>query len=467
MPRFFYSTPLRIIILVLLGIVVYSNTFNAPFHFDDVYNIAENPFIKDLSGVPSLFAGGKGPFASRPLMHATNALNYYFGGLDPTGYHIVNLSLHLLNGVLLYFLIVLTGRHLGHGEKDTGLVAALSALLFVVHPVQTEGVTYIVSRSMLLASTFYLSGLILFLKTVASERRRGLYAAGLFFTTLLGAASRENFAMFPVMLVLYDLFFISRFSLREGLRHYKAYLPVAIAFCYFVYLALNNTYDRDMKDVIGIPPYEYLFTQFNVHWTYLRLLFLPVSQNLDYDYPTAATLFEFPTMLSFLGYIGLWITALALVRKRPVVSFGVLWFLVALVPISFAVAVMGLRLGDVIFEHRLYLPGAGIIVAFSTSAVAMMGRISGERARKAAVLCLALLLIVFSASAYKRNAVWQSDLSLWGDVVRKSPNKARAYNNLGYACYSRDRIYRAIGYFGAALRIEPDNSEAHYNIGLA
>jgi Tfp pilus assembly protein PilF len=453
---------LHLAVITLLGLIVYSNTFNVPFQFDDVSNITKNTMIRDVSNVPSFFRGGSGPFASRPLLHATVAINYYLGGTDTRGYHALNLALHLINAVLLYFLVVITGRHIGFKEGAGRLAGFLASLLFTVHPLQTEAVTYIVSRSVLFSTTFYLSGIILFFRAVTSEKRRSVYIAGLFAVSLLGMASRENFAMFPLMLVLYDLLFISRFSAREAAGHYRAYIPVLVTLGYFVFLAANNTYVRSPGlPGWGIEPLEYIYTQFNVHATYLRLLVLPINQNLDYDYPIARALFELPTLLSFMGYLGLWAAGILLVKKRPMVSFGVLWFVVTLVPISFAVAFMGLRLGNPIFEHRAYLPSAGAIVAAVWGLVVLTEK--SEALRKGAVSLLVALAVVFSIAAYVRNGVWRSEVSLWSDVVEKAPNNAMAYGNLGAAYSTEGRYDLAVKYFRLQMRLHKERG--HYKRG--
>jgi tetratricopeptide (TPR) repeat protein len=475
--RYLNKPIVHVVLIAVLGLIVYSNTFEVPFQFDDGGNITDNARIKDLANITGFFTVERsGPFASRPLLHATTALNYYFGGLDTRGYHAVNLALHLINGVLLYLLVSLTGRRLRFEESSLRTAAALSALVFVVHPVQTEAVTYIVSRSMLLSTMFYFLGIILFFKASTSKKRKVLYCAGLLAVSFLGMASRENFVTFPLMLFLYDLFFLSGFSAKDALkRHYKLYLPVVLSLGYFAFIVLSNTYDRSADyPGIGVRPHDYVITQFGAHWTYLRLLVFPSGQNADYDYPISRTLFELPALISFAGYLGLWAGTFLLARKRPAVAFGALWFLVTLVPISFAVAFMGLRLGNVIFEHRAYLPSAGAISAVAWGVAILTER--NDKLRTAAVSVIVGLSLVLSAAAYKRNEVWRSDVSLWEDVVKKSPEKDRGHYNLGLAYQNRKMLGEAIEQYEAAIKIRPGSSgphelgitikdSSHYNLG--
>jgi tetratricopeptide (TPR) repeat protein len=459
------STALHLALMLLLGVIAYSNTFNSPFQFDDTMIIPQNPAITDISNIPSFFAGKSGPFASRPLMLATLALNHYFGGLDTTGYHAVNLALHLANAILLYFLILLTGRHLGYKEEDARLASVFSALLFTLHPIQTEGVTYIVSRSMLFSATFYMLGTILFLKAVTAKSKRGLYIAGLFVVSLLGMGSRENFATFPIALVLYDLLFISELKPGKAVKHWRAYLPAFLGLAYLGHLLLNNTYDRPAEyPGEGIPALQYVLTQFKVHWTYLRLFIFPVNQTVDYDYPLAKTLFELPVLLSALGYIGLCASIFFFARRRPVVSFSIAWYLLIFTPISFGVAILDLRLGDVLLEHRAYLPNAGLCALAGAGTVCISRRLNAH-GHKMLIASLVLLCLVLPTLTYSRNAVWRSEISLWSDAIAKAPDKARGYNNIAMAYQGRGMSGEALKNFKLAIEKEPNYTLAHYNMG--
>jgi tetratricopeptide (TPR) repeat protein len=458
---------LHILLIVFLGLLVYSNTFDAPFQFDDYLFVDYRGMELQVSSadedVAAVFGTVRGPWASRPLLYATFVLNHSLDGFNTWGYHIVNLALHIVNGILLYLLVAMTGRHLGHGEKDIIPVAVLSSLIFVLHPVQTEAVTMVVNRSMLMATTFYLSGLMLFLKITISEgKEKNYYTAGLFLATLLGAASRENFATLPIMLFIYDLFFVSRFRLRTTASHYRAYMAVLLGIAFLGYLVYTNTYSKykDFPD-IAIPPFQYVLTQLKMHWLYLRLLIFPINQNLTYEYTLAKGLFEFPTLLYFIGYIGIWAAGLFLSRRKPIVSFGLLWFLVTLMPISFGVALLNLRLGDPIFEHRFYLPSVGIIML----AALALARI--VRGRRALIPALAVLCIVLSSAAYTRNYVWADEGRLWEDVVRKSPNMHRGHNNLGTYLSKNGRNDEAIEHLEIAVKLAPNNGQLRNNLGIA
>jgi len=460
----------HVIVIAVLGLLIYSNALHVPFHFDDGPNIAENHLIRDASNIPSILAGTKGPYASRPLMHLTFALNYYFGGLDTTGYHVVNIALHILNGILLYLLVVMTGRHMEYDEERVRAVALCSAVLFIAHPLQTEAVTYIISRSMLLATTFCLTSVILFLRAVTTDKHKSRYIAALFLASMCGMGSRESFAMLPFLLLAYDLFFVSNFDLRKVKGHIVAYVPVLLSLGYLAHLVMNNSYDTLREfPTQNIPHSNYALTEFGVHWTYLRLLALPLNQNLDYDYPISTTLLDLRTALSLVGYAAVWISALIYARKKPIAAFAVIWFFIALFPISFGVTLLkGLKLNDVISEHRLYLPGIALFPAIAAGLFYLRDPLSAFKpARFVIPAAMILLVLSYGSASYARNTVWQSGISMWEDVVAKSPMKARGHCNLGLYYTDVKFFSKALEQYEIALRLVPDDYMYINNIGAA
>jgi len=459
------STVLHLLLIIILGFLTYSVALRTPFVFDDTATIPQNIHVKDVSNIPSLLAGSQGLFASRPVMLSTFALNYHFGGLDTTGYHVVNISLHILNAALLYFLILLTGRLTNHNGADIRLAAIASSLLFLLHPLQTEGVTYIISRSALLSTAFFLLGIMVYLKTVTSKDKKLIYLPILFLISLLGMGSRENFVAFPLILVVYDLLFISKMKPRETLKHWWALLPVFASLIYLAHLVANNTYVKatDLQDK-GIPAADYILTQFKVFWSYLRLFVIPVNQSVYYDYRVVHSIRDFPVVLATLGYAGIWVIALASVKRRPVAAFSLLWYLLILMPVSFGVALLQLRLGDVIFEHRTYLPNLGLCVLAGAGIVRLSGIFVTHRVRAIAALLSVLCLISISLSI-SRNLVWRDNISLWSDVVAKAPSNARGYNNLAMAYGSSGMTDKAIENFKRAIKEDPDFALPRYNLG--
>ncbi|MCP3677886.1 MAG: hypothetical protein GY721_09940 [Deltaproteobacteria bacterium] len=387
-------------LVAVATLVVYSNSFTAAFHFDDIPHIVENYRIRSLHNIPALL------FSSRGVTIATFALNYAVGGINVVGYHLVNTAIHIANGIMLYFLVFLTlniTRNAGGDVDDlwSKRIAICAALLFAVHPVQTQAVTYLVQRMEILASLFYLLALLLFIKGAAtsSAERRALLYGGVMLSYILGFASKEIAITLPAILLLYDFTFISRGNLRGLLKRwplYGALTALLIIFVIKTLIPLGGFSDVSAASagfgVKSIAPLEYLFTQFNVLIYYIILLIVPRVQNLDYDFPVSHGLFEMPqikdgTALNFplpppfvslivlLLVVGCSIylcvrSACAGGRRGRIVSFFIFWFFILLSPTSSFIPIV-----DVIFEHRLYLASAGffVILAIGLDALFLKG----------------------------------------------------------------------------------------------
>ena len=365
--RIFSSKRFNLIALCIITgmiLIAYSNTFTSSFHFDDNPAVIENPNIRHLT-MDNLMAVLRG---GRPIVDLSIMLNYQLNGMDVVGYHIFNIATHILNSVLVYFLVLgtlsmpqLLDRYQGKAQR----MALFCALLFGVHPVQTESVTYIISRSELLATCFYLAAFLLLIR--GARTGNFLYAIGVMFASLLAMSSKQWAVTLPALLVLYDYLFLAEGKMQPVLSRWYYYVLTALPWI-LVVSKLNLFATGGVAGVgfnvvsaTGITPKTYLYTSFNVIWTYIRLLFLPINQNIDYDYPIAKTLFELPTILSLAGHLAIIASAVWFYRakKWTLIPFGVAWFYIGLSPVQSFVPVI-----DVIFEHRLYMPSIGFFMLF-------------------------------------------------------------------------------------------------------
>ncbi len=367
-------------VIAALVLIAYSNTFTASFHFDDNPSIIENPNIRHITGenILKILSG------NRPVVYFSIMFNYLVGGLNVVGYHIFNIAVHIANSIFVYLFVLwtLTLPSLGGNYRDRAARMALfAALLFGVHPIQTESVTYIISRSELLATFFYLATFLLFIK--GGTTGRFSYVIAMLVTSALSMGSKEWAVTLPAMLVLYDYLFLSNRALRPVLSRWYIFLLTALPWAYV--LAHLDLFSRggaagvgfNLVSATGINPETYLYTSFNVIWTYLRLLVLPIHQNLDYDYPIAKTLFELPTLLSFLGHVAVvgGAVLLAWKKKWTIVPFGVGWFYIGLSPAQSFVPVV-----DVIFEHRVYMPSIGFFIVFVVLYESLFDRLGRRKA---------------------------------------------------------------------------------------
>jgi len=406
---------LSIILIATVAIIIYSNSFYAPFHFDDQPTIVENYTVHrfDLKEIFST--------STRPVLDITFALNYYFGKLDVFGYHLINIILHIANGIILYFILLWTinpphpNPPPQGGRAGEGVFSAVNfrlplyaSLIFIAHPIQTQAVTYIVSRSSVLATTFYLLTLLLFIKAFDKRSsndnppipplgkggeggfvqrveskdqhalRSKLYFFGAFLASCLGMGTKQEAATLPLMLLAYDYYFISKGDLRVLKSHYKIHLIMFSTIAIAVYLSggfsgLKMFISFDYAKGIPMPQeepvtsFQYFLTQLHVIPYYIRLLFVPANLNLDYDWPITRNI-DLPTVFFFVLLTSLIIVAIILFRRARLMSFGIIWFFVTLSVTSSFIVIY-----DVIFEHRLYLPSIGfaIVMAF------LISRISG------------------------------------------------------------------------------------------
>ncbi len=473
-----------IFLIAVLGIIAYSNSFHVPFVFDDASSIVDNNVVHDVGNF--LFnSAGYSYNPNRFIGYLTFALNYTWGGFDVTGYHIVNLAIHIINALLVYGLVVLTFKTpLMKGSSlapRSRILAFFTAALFTVHPVQTESVTYIVQRLASLAALFYSASLCSYIRfRLIQESAEGpgwrgyvLYGISLV-SAVLAMKTKEIAFTLPLIVVMYEWFFFGRGDMRRRVLWALPLLATA-AVIPLSMLNVGKPLGEVLSDVSqvtvvqsSLSRWEYLITEFRVIVTYIRLLFLPVGQNLDYDYPQYHSLFEPQVAFSFLCLLGLFVLAIVLLRKAQrggeaslrLISFGILWFFVTLSVESSIIPII-----DVIFEHRLYLPSVGFFMAVVTVVFLLM-RKKVVKGVPAAAALLAVAVVAMTGTTYARNVVWQSGISIWEDVVSKSPMNARGYNSLGTE-YAKLRLYdKAMKEIQIAVKLQPEYVEAHSNLGV-
>jgi Flp pilus assembly protein TadD len=586
---------IHVLLIFVIGFLAYSNTFHSPFQWDESDFIVGNPVIRDLGyfagtprteGLPVIEG-----FKSRYMAYLTFALNYRLHGFDVVGYHIVNLAIHIVNAILVYFLVLMTLRtpHFSNQQSavssqqstvkskksvvsskkeeagDDGfslltthyslfttyysrIFALAVALLFVCHPVQTEAVTYVFQRFASLVSMFYLLSLVLYIKAklklhsaegtgqsvkdntqgiervarsaIFSSRGPMPYALCSLLFAVLAMKTKENAFTLPVVIALYEFLFFAGPVITRLLRLAPFLLTMLIVPASILGTGatageiIGGIKNPAFLDFQNISAREYLFTQFRVIITYLRLLFLPVNQNLVYDYPVYRSFFALPVLFSFLFLSAIFGAAVYLLQKAQraeskahsvengklhapgpmpyayyrLIAFGIFWFFITL-----SVESSVIPIPMVMDEYRVYLPSVGFFIAATAGVLLLVNRLATHSAKTITqsaeskaqkeknamrffrgpmpyALCpmlLALLILGLAAATYARNTLWKDKVSLWEDVLRKSPSSTRAYNNLGLAYNEKGLQERAIGMYLKAIAINPDFSLAYSNLGVA
>jgi tetratricopeptide (TPR) repeat protein len=421
--------------------VVYLNAFWGAFQFDD-FNV-----IVDSGGVHSWGAFLAAlPRGIRPLLKFTYTLNWT-SGLGLFGFHLVNGTLHAANAVLLFRIAGEIG-----GPSLSGFAALLAALLFAVHPVQTEAVTYISGRSVSLMAFFYLGSLLAYLRGRDGNGRFLLYIASpaLF---LLAALSKEVALTLPFALVLAEGARGGRAGWKSALASQAVHWSLLLSLG-FLFIA-HSGYGRLLEacfDIRGAA--ANLFTQLHGIPYLLSRLVLPHALNIDPDLPVFPG--WTPALLPGALLLLLLLTAgVYAYRKRALAGFGILWFFLHLVPTNSFIP----RL-DVANDRQLYLASWGLFLALAAGLDLL--RETGRRGWVAG--CAALLVAVLGGFTVSRNAVYRSEVSLWEDTVRKSPGKARVHNNLGYAYERAGRLREAREAYLRALAIDPGHALARGNL---
>lgn len=450
------STVLVLCLIAVLGVLIYSNTFHAKFHFDDTSSILENPAVRDPFDLPRIWKA----HGSRALGYWTFALNYYLGYKNVTGYHAFNLAVHVLAALFVFLLIRVTfetPRMRGTMPPwESDLLALTGALMFLAHPVQTQAVTYIVQRLASMTALFYIAAVYFYVKAGLGKKRG--YFWGSVACALAATFSKQTAYTLPFMLLLYEFMFMKRpgdRSRNSFLRVAPFFAPLLLVFFAHYVPALGS---RGMEGVTradtDMSRWHYFLTQISVIVTYLRLLLAPVRQSLDYSYPITTTFWNLRTVGCFFLLALLAVLAFRIRKKNRLITFGFCWFLIALsVESSF------LPIKDVIFEHRLYLPMAGAVMA----ALGLMQVVFRNTNR--IVILGSVLVIVWGVLAFRRNFVWRDPVALWSDVVRNFPENARAYNNLSNAYFNQDDLDTALKYIQRSLELDPNVAVPHYNYG--
>jgi protein O-mannosyl-transferase len=363
---------IAIALIAGVALLAYSNTFSVPFNFDDLANITQNPNVQIRSlSWDNLERLVKNTYKEsiRVFSYFTLALNYYLGGPNVFGYHLVNLIIHIASGIFLYWFLILTFNLPTLKERYGSAsykVALFTSLIFITHPIQTQSVTYIVQRMASMAGMFYLLTMALYIKgRLSSGWSRFLYFVGMVLTYLLGTFSKENVAILPLFIALYEFYFFQDLDLsRRGKKVVFVLVGMLIILGAFGLIIWGPRYMDVIEEGYKFRTFtmwERVLTQFRVVLYYLTLLIYPHPSrlNLDYDFPISKTVLDPPTtLISILIIAGLVGYSIWRAKKRPMISFCILWYFGNLVIES---SIFPL---EMVYEHRLYLPAVGPFILF-------------------------------------------------------------------------------------------------------
>lgn len=438
-----------LLLFLCLGTIIYSNTFNSSFHLDDTDSIVENYSLRDIGRISKIWSFCPTHF----ITYLSLAVNYRLGQLNVLGYHIFNMIIHIFSAVLVWWLVLITfsapGMQDDRIRKCREKFSLFAGLVFLAHPIQTQAVTYIIQRSASMATLFYIGSLCLYAKARLETRYNTIYYISSLVVMVLAMFSKEISITIPLIILLYEYYFLKQ---QTGIC-WKKVVPFLLCILIIpLTMLFTKTVGRIGEEGRNISAFYYFLTQFRVKITFMRLLLIPVNQNLDYDYPVYRTLFNMPTAASVIVLIVILIIAVRIFRSYKLISFSIFWFYITLLTES---SIIPIR--DVIFEHRLYLPMVGFLIFLVCIIYYFIGY-------KRAPIILLVVISIYSVMTYRRNFVWRDDLTLWEDVVKKSPYKARAYSSLGNAYSSIGMKEKAIELRKKAIEVDPSFSHAYYNL---
>ena len=466
-----FNSPFAHVLLVLaIGVLAYSNTFQVPFFLDE-YFITDNPFVKDIRYPVELIKNINldiyNNIHHRYVAFLTFALNYRLHGLEVFGYHLINVSLHLVNALLVYALVALTLRtpllESSSLNEKRFRIALFSALMFVAHPVLTEAVTWIWQRVAVLVTTFYLASVITYVRARLEEgkswKKYAFYVISLC-SSVLAMKTKQNAFTLPFMIALYEFTFF-RGSMAPRLKMLIPFALTLLIIPYTYFFEMGFSPSQATRGIgtaaqIDISRWDYVLTQFSVLLTYIRVLLVPVNLPVYHAYAVNHSFFDAKVLLSFSLLAMLLGTSVYLLFRRDkqcelaLIAFGVTWFFTAhlvesgLIPLNVVIA-----------KHRNYLPSVGFFIAVVSAVSLLTDRIKNTRVVQALSFLFVLILAV---SCYARNAVWRSAVTLGEDVVKNAPDNSEAHLILGRAYKREGRLAEAQREFEESFRLDSEKN---------
>ncbi|MBF0558428.1 MAG: tetratricopeptide repeat protein [Nitrospirae bacterium] len=484
--------------LVVLILVVYGNTLSVPFGWDEETYIVHNPIVRDLHYFASPSDAKElinySTVIYRYIGYLTFALNYKANGLTVTGYHIVNIAIHLANATLVYLFVLLlykTPLMKGPGRN----IAFFSALLFSVHPLQTAAVTNVFQRFVPLTTFFYLLSLTAYIKfRLAKSGSTGQaddsrtsrkwqaysYYAVSFVSAILAMKTKEIGFTLPLVIVLSEYYFfpppVTHNQSPATRFFYLAPLLLTLSVIPLTMVSLSGAqhlYLTPRDDISAVSRWQYLITEFSVIVTYLKMLLFPLKPYIDYEYPVFKSFLEPQVLVSFIflssllgaGIYLLWRsrrTALDSGSSMTVglIGFGILWFFITL-----SVESSVITLFEVINEYRVYLPSVGVSIGVVTGIFLLKEKVRALHSGKIVLLTLILVAGALSVATYLRNGAYGDRMIMWEETAKKYPARATVHNILGTLYESRSMPEKAMEQYLTAIKLKSDYAEAHNNLG--
>ena len=455
------------ILLISFTVLLYGNTLDAEFHFDDYAYIIESSEVSNIGYcLENLYHHFFRP--DRMLVTLSFALNYHFHGLALPGYHIVNIFIHALNGVILYLLLLRVLQISGSKEPEHSqyMLSGTVSLLFLAHPVAVNSVTYITQRHVLAATLFYLLGILFYLQARSCRSPfRFVYLTAVVVSYWCAIHSKQMALTLPLTLLMTEWVLIKKAALPPVKWLLRSVLPIGVAFSLIlIAYSVESDLFSSSSQLAGFrseslwSPWQHVMTESIVFLHYWKILLLPWPGWLSADhYFPVSLMLDKSVIISWLLHAVILLGIVLALKKNYVTgAFGGLFFYMTLIPPYLALPIV-----DVMVDYKTYLPSVGLMFIF-----AEVGRVIIKRA---GVVVLALtcgaILLTYSAVSIERNSVFRTEITFWSDVISKYPEQARPYNNRGLAYLAAGEYDQAIGDFSQAIKLDSEYSLAYANLG--
>ncbi|MEK9629834.1 MAG: tetratricopeptide repeat protein [Nitrospinota bacterium] len=440
-----------------LGLILFYGTLQSPFHYDDAHAIVENPHIKDLSqfqekvGIQNIF--------NRSVLLLSFALNQHVGQLEVFGYHLVNILIHILCSILWFFLV----REFIDFESpkaNKNKLPLICSVFHLVNPLSIQTVTYISSRSSLLATFFFLLAFYILIQILkpapTSDSKLRTSVLGFFFLIFLflGIASKEIVASFPLIAIVYLWFSTPLEEKNKIIPKIAGILFLFVAFLGYRFFVQGNLFSLRADPTSGeMHRIFYLLSQIKVISSYYLLkLLAPLNLNFEPDIVLYNSWFHWDWVFALIFILLLGATIYR--QGSKLIKFGALWFIITLLPTSSFIPLKQLAT-----EHRIYLPGLGFSLILGWIFLSIQSR------QKITQILLVLFILLSSILTVNRSLDFRSEISLWEDTALKSPRKALVQNNLATAYMGAGELDKAQAALEAALAIKPMQIDSHVNLG--
>jgi len=460
-----------VLLMILCCAITYSNHFNNAFHFDDFHTVVNNAYIRDIHNIPLFFKDGTTSSilpanqSYRPIVTTSLAIDYWLGnGYNLFYFHLSMFLLFVAQGVGMVFIFKKI-FDFADSNSNNIYAAIIGASWYLLHPAMAETVNYIIARSDMISTFFVVIALLLYIYSPFC-RKTGLYLIAI----VIGALAKPTAVMFAPILLIYILLFEENVSLTsifkrdqfyKTLNGLKKSLPAFIV-CALVYLIIDRLTPKTWVPG-GASAFNYLITQPYVVLHYFYMLFFPVQLSVDTDWKPLSTIWDIRFFVGCIFILALLATAFITSKKEKLkpISFGIWWFLLALIPTSSIIP-----LAEVLNDHRMYFPFIGLVLSVCWTIRILVYEYLPKTKFIWATLVIIATLGAYAYGTYQRNEVWHSEDSLWHDAVIKSPKNGRALMNYGVVKMGENDLAAANICFINAAILSPGYAVIYTNLGI-